>query len=143
MDYIARIPLLCGGAPTLPNQRLTVYDVVSHIKLNSGYQDYAHEFDVPLHVIKAAITYCSLRRCITEKTSQNTYCDGCVLRSQVEDMSYLDDLEETVLGEGRIITKYEGGIFFGTKEQFIQEEIGVPGWEMAEELIFTHPELMV
>ena len=142
MDYIARIPLLCGGAPTIPNRRTTVYDVVSYIKLDGGYKHYAHEFDIPLNVLKAALTYCSLRRCIPGKTSQNTYCDGCILRSQVEDMSYLDDLEETVLKNGGIMTKYEGGIFFGTKEQFIQEEMGVPGWEIAEELIFAYPELM-
>ena len=142
MDYIARIPLLCGGAPTIPNRRTTVYDVVSYIKLDGGYQHYAHEFDIPLNVIKAAITYCSLRRCIPEKTSQNTYCDGCILRSQVEDMSHLDSLEEIVLEDGGRMTSYKGGIFFGTKEQFIQEEMGVPGWKIAEELIVAYPELM-
>ena len=55
MDYIARIPLLCGGAPAIPNRRTTVYDVVSYIRLDGGYQHYAHEFDIPLNVIKAAI----------------------------------------------------------------------------------------
>lgn len=67
MDYIARIPLLCGGAPAIPNRRTTVYDVVSYIRLNGGYQHYAHEFDIPPNVIKAAITYCSLRRCSSKK----------------------------------------------------------------------------
>jgi uncharacterized protein (DUF433 family) len=141
MDYIARIPLLCGGAPTIPNRRTTVYDVVSYLKLDGGYQHYAHEFDIPLTVIKAALTYCALRHCIAEKTSHNTYCDGCLLRSQVEDMSHLDNLEEIVLKDGGRMTKYEGGIFFGTKEQFIQEEMGVPGWKMAEEVLSAYPEL--
>ncbi|WP_235998587.1 hypothetical protein [Hymenobacter sp. BT559] len=56
-------------------------------------------------------------------------------------MSYLDNLEEIVLKDGGIMTKYEGGIFFGTKEQFIQEETGVAGWKMAEELLVAYPEL--
>jgi uncharacterized protein (DUF433 family) len=121
-----------GGAPTVVGRRISVYNIVSMLYLGEPLEAYIKEYDLSFEIVDDAINYCKHLQC---KNAIN-YCDGCILRCLKDSKAnfHIDNRFEEIIIEGdKFAISLDGGeVFLGSKAELENEELGRPGWRMAQ-----------
>lgn len=120
------------GQPVIVGRRLTVFSVIENANIVERIEDYLKDFEVTLEELKSAVAYCKARACSKLDNITDKYCDGCVLRSISEGWTSIKDEYYEV--DGISIAKDGMSAALMTLDELEEEEFGVLGWVIAEEL---------
>lgn len=82
-EFISCDSRICRGSPCIVGHRLTVYNVVSSLYLESDITVLYEDFELTKQQLVAALNYCLELRCTIDDTLIN-YCDGCILGESSE-----------------------------------------------------------
>lgn len=137
---IGRNPEVSWNQPTVAGTRLTVYDVVSGIKVD-GLLEYMQDHDLKLDAVKESVNYCKELYCQNDKEGE--FCNGCILSSIHGGFNLSKDEIRTIEVEGDtfVIHNDNNSIYLGTPEEYVEQSFGRLGWVIAEEDIFKYKEL--
>ncbi|RFM29263.1 DUF433 domain-containing protein [Chitinophaga silvisoli] len=130
MNFVERNAKRGFGQPVITGRGLTVFSVVSFAYYKDDMNFFLNEFDLSKEEMKSAILYCKNRQCKLIDSPSDRYCVGCILRSISEGWKSIQD--DFIESDGISISKNNGTVYLGTKEELEDDEFGVMGWVLAE-----------
>ncbi|PUZ27699.1 Uncharacterized conserved protein, DUF433 family [Chitinophaga costaii] len=132
MKFIERNNNRGFGQPVIVNRRLTVLDAIFNAKISVSINTFLSDFDLKIEELKSAVEYCEARRCKEMTNKTDKYCNGCILRSVADGWkSIKDDFWEK---DGIFISKDDQTIILSSLEEADEDEFGIMGWVIAEEV---------
>lgn len=121
--------------PSLKGRRLTVYDIVTKLYFEPTILNAIDDYEINLADANDALEYCLHLQCKNEQGRLH-YCDGCILRTIEEGVSFNESSYLEVELDGEILTvSIDGsGFFAGTLKELEDSEFGRVTWLIAEEV---------